>query len=202
MRIGVFGGTFDPIHVGHLVTAVNVRHALELDCVLLVVANDPWQKAALPVTPAPDRLAMVEAAVAEVEGIEASGMEIERGGVSYTADTLAELHRAHPGSELYVVLGSDAAAGLPTWERIDEVGALARLVVVTRPGPGDAVPPPGWDHLVVEVPRLEVSSTDLRARFADGRPLDWLVPEPAVHVIRQRGLYAEGQMSPPRSATP
>ena len=201
-RIGVFGGTFDPIHVGHLVTAVNVRHALGLDCVLLVVANDPWQKATLPVTPAHHRLAMVEAAVADVEGIQASGMEIERGGVSYTADTLAELHRDHPGAELYVILGSDAAAGLPSWERIDEVLALGRLVVVTRPGPGGTAPPPGWDHLVVEVPRLEVSSTDLRARFVDGRPLDWLVPEPAVHVIRQRNLYAEGQMSPSRSATP
>ncbi len=129
-------------------------------------------------------------------------MEIERGGVSYTADTLAELHRTHPGAELYLVLGSDAAAGLPTWERIDEARALAQLVVVTRPGAGDAAPPPGWDHCVVEVPRLEVSSTDLRARFVDGRPLDWLVPEPVVHVIRQRGLYAMGEMSPPRSATP
>lgn len=201
-RIGVFGGTFDPIHVGHLVTAVNVRHALALDCVLLVVANDPWQKATLPVTPAAHRLAMVEAAVVGVEGIRASSIEIERGGVSYTADTLADLHRAHPGAELYVILGSDAAASLATWERIDEVLAASRLVVVTRPGPDDAGPPPNWDHLVVEVPRLEVSSTDLRARFADGRPLDWLVPEPVVHVIRQRGLYAEGQMSPSRSATP
>ncbi|MDP9020549.1 MAG: nicotinate-nicotinamide nucleotide adenylyltransferase, partial [Actinomycetota bacterium] len=162
----------------------------------------PWQKAALPVTAAPHRLAMVEAAVVDVEGIEASGMEIERGGVSYTADTLAELQRDHPGAELYVILGSDAAAGLSTWERIDEVLDLASLVVVTRPGPGGAAPPPGWDHLVVEVPRLEVSSTDLRARFVDGRPLDWLVPEPVVHVIRRRGLYAEGQMSPSRSATP
>lgn len=201
-RIGVFGGTFDPIHVGHLVTAVNVRHALALDCVLLVVANDPWQKATLPVTPAPHRLAMVEAAVAGVDGIQASSIEIERGGVSYTADTLADLHRAHPGAELYVILGSDAAASLATWERIDEVLAAGRLVVVTRPGPDDAGPPPHGDHLVVEVPRLEVSSTDLRARFVDGRPLEWLVPEPVVHVIRQRGLYAEGQMSPSRSATP
>ncbi|HEV2766186.1 MAG TPA: nicotinate-nucleotide adenylyltransferase [Acidimicrobiales bacterium] len=201
-RMGVFGGTFDPIHVGHLVTAVNVRHALALDCVLLVVANDPWQKATLPVTPAAHRLAMVEAAVVGVEGIRASSIEIERGGVSYTADTLAELHRAHPGAELYVILGSDAAASLATWERIDEVLAASRLVVVTRPGPDDAGPPPRWDHLVVEVPRLEVSSTDLRARVVDGRPLDWLVPEPVVHVIRQRGLYAEGQMSPSRSATP
>jgi nicotinate-nucleotide adenylyltransferase len=193
-RIGIFGGTFDPIHVGHLVTAVNVRHDLDLDRVLLVVANDPWQKADLPVTPAPDRLAMVEAAVADVDGLEASDLEIAWGGVSYTADTLAAMRRLYPGAELYVILGSDAAALLPTWERVEEVRATATLVVVTRPGAGALAPPVGWDHRAVEVPRLEVSSTDLRARFVDGRPLDWLVTVPVVHVIRQRGLYAVDQM--------
>lgn len=193
-RIGVFGGTFDPIHVGHLVTAVNVRHALGLDRVLLVVANDPWQKADLPVTPALDRLAMVEAAVADADGIEASDLEIAWGGLSYTADTLATLRRLHPGAELYVILGSDAAARLPTWERVEEVRASATLVVVTRPGVDALSPPAGWDHRDVEVPRLEVSSTDLRRRCADGRPLDWLVSAPVVHVIRRRGLYAVDQM--------
>lgn len=202
-RIGLFGGTFDPIHVGHLVTAVNVRHELDLDRVLLVVANDPWQKAALPVTPAPDRLAMVEAAVGEVAGIEASALEIDRGGLSYTAETLEALHGRHPGAELCVILGSDAAAQLPTWERVDEVRALATLVVVTRPGADTLAPPPGWDHRLVEVPRLEVSSTDLRARIGDGRPLDWLVTDPVVRVIRERGLYAVAQMSrrPPKATS-
>lgn len=190
-RIGLFGGTFDPIHVGHLVTAVNVRHALVLDRVLLVVANDPWQKAALPVTPVGERLAMVEAAVADVAGLEASALEVDRGGPSYTADTLASLRRASPSAELFVILGSDAAAGLPSWERVDEVRSSATLVVVTRPGADALAPPPGWDHHQVEVPRLEVSSTDLRRRFVDGRPLDWLVTDPVVQVIRRRGLYAE-----------
>ncbi len=201
-RIAVFGGTFDPIHVGHLVTAVNVRHDLGLDRVLLMVANDPWQKAALPVSPAVHRLAMVEAAVADVEGIEASALEIDRGGRSYTADTLAELRRRHPGAELFVVLGSDAAAALETWERVEEVRALATLVVVTRPGAEALAPPAGWDHRVVEVPRLEVSSTDLRARVGDGRPLDWLVTERVVHLIRALGLYDVPYMSSERSATP
>ncbi len=201
-RIGVFGGTFDPIHVGHLVTAVNVRHDLGLDRVLLVVANDPWQKASLPVSPAVHRLAMVEAAVADVEGIEASALEIDRGGCSYTADTLAELRQRRPGAELFVVLGSDAAAVLETWERVEEVRAMATLVVVIRPGAEALVPPAGWDHRVVEVPRLEVSSTDLRARVGDGRPLDWLVTEPVVHLIRALGLYDLPDMSSERSATP
>jgi nicotinate-nucleotide adenylyltransferase len=190
--LGILGGTFDPPHVGHLVVAVNVRYALGLDEVLLVVANEPWQKAHLPVSPPTDRLAMVEAAVAGVDGVSASALEIERGGVSYTADTLAELSRQGPGVPLHVVLGSDAAAGLDTWERAEEVRASASIVVVTRPGAEQAPLPPGWSARHVEVPRLEVSSTDLRARAVDGRPLDWLVPAPVVALIRERGLYAAG----------
>ena len=188
-RIGLFGGTFDPPHVGHLVTAVNVRHALGLDRLLLVVANDPWQKGDQAVSPAADRLAMVEAAVQGVPGLEPSRLEIDRGGISYTADTLADLTTTDPSADIFLVLGSDAAAGLPTWDRVDEVRRLARLVVVTRPGAEAARPPEGWEHTVVEVPRLEVSSTDLRARVADGRPLDYLVPEAVVRVVRARGLY-------------
>jgi nicotinate-nucleotide adenylyltransferase len=188
-RIGVFGGTFDPIHVGHLVTAVNVRHALSLDRLLLVVANDPWQKSGTAVSPAEDRLAMVAAAVAGADGIEVCDLELRRGGPSYTADTLHELASRHPGAELHLVLGSDAASGLDTWARVEEVQALASLVVVTRPGAESLRPPPGWRHREVQVPRLEVSSTDLRARVADGRPLDWLVPAGAVTVIRDRRLY-------------
>lgn len=189
-RIGVFGGTFDPIHVGHLVVAVNVRHSVELDRLLLVVANRPWQKASREITPAEDRFAMVAAAVGEVAGLEASRIEIDRGGTSFTADTLGELQAARPAASLFLVLGSDAAAGISTWERVDEVQRLARLVVVARPGAEDEGPPAGWECERVVVPRLEVSSTDLRARFADGRPLDYLVTEPVIQVIRQRGLYA------------
>jgi nicotinate-nucleotide adenylyltransferase len=189
-RLGVFGGTFDPIHVGHLVTAVNVRHDLALDRMLLVVANDPWQKAGTAVSPAADRLAMVAAAVAEVPGLEASDMEIRRGGPSFTVDTLRDLRRLEPTAELFLVVGSDAAAGLDTWERGEELKGLATLVVVSRPGADAAVIPDGWTYQRLEVPRLEVSSTDLRARFADGRPLDWLVTPPVVRLIRERGLYA------------
>lgn len=192
-RIGVFGGTFDPIHLGHLVTAVNVRHELALERVLLVVANDPWQKAGTVGTRARDRLAMVEAAVAGVSGLEASAIEIERGGPSYTADTLGLLRERHPDAELFLVVGSDAAVGLPTWHRVDEVQALASLVVVSRPGAEGATPPHGWAHRELVVPRLEVSSTDLRARFADGRPLDYLVPVAVQQLIRERGLYAARQ---------
>jgi nicotinate-nucleotide adenylyltransferase len=134
-RLGIFGGTFDPPHVGHLVTAVNVRHDLELDRVLLVVNDQPWQKLGTrDISPAADRYAMVEAAVGSVEGLEASRVEIDRGGMSYTADTLRTLLDEEPGRELFVILGSDAAVGLPTWERADEVRKLATVVVVERPG--------------------------------------------------------------------
>jgi len=193
--LGVLGGTFDPIHVGHLVAAVNVRHALDLDLVLLVVANRPWQKEGTrPVTPAQDRLAVVRAAVGQVPGVEASDLEVVRSGISYTADTLAALHVAEPDADLVLVIGADVAAKLGTWERLDEVRARCRLAVVNRPGAPPPRVPAGWRAEVVEIPALEVSSTDLRARVADGRPLDYLVPEAAVREMRRRGLYAPERM--------
>jgi nicotinate-nucleotide adenylyltransferase len=192
-RIGILGGTFDPVHVGHLVAAVNARHDLGLDRVLLVVANEPWQKVgARAVTPAAERLALVEAAVGDVEGLEASGIEIERGGVSYTADTVAALAGLYPGCELFLVVGEDVAGSLQSWERIDEIRGRVTLVIVSRPGDFERPPPvlEGWRTEVVEIPALEISSTDLRERAATGRPLDYLVPEAAIHRLRERALYA------------
>lgn len=189
LRLGLFGGTFDPPHVGHLVTAVNVRHALGLDRVLLMVAHDPWQKTGdRAVTPSADRWAMVCAAVAGVEGLAADDTELRRGGPSYTADTLAALSQMYPGAELFTIVGDDAAAGFETWERPAEVARLSRLVVVDRPGEPVELPP-SFDWIRVEVPHLEVSSSDLRARAADGRPLDYLVPDEVLAVIAERGLY-------------
>ncbi len=192
-RIGIFGGTFDPIHVGHLVAAVNARQALGLDRVVLMVSNVPWQKAGTrAVSTAEDRLAMVEAAVGGVPGLEAGRLEIDRGGESYTADTLAQLHAESPGDALFLIVGWDVAGELDTWERSDELRRLATLVVVNRPG---VVRPrrldeEGWRVEEVPVPNLEISSTDLRARARDGRPLDYLIPRAAIRCIRDRGLYA------------
>ncbi len=191
-RLGILGGTFDPVHVGHLVAAVNARYELDLDRVLLVVANEPWQKVgSRPVTPAADRLALVQAAVEGVEGLEASAIEIERGGLSYTADTVAELQDRWPGVELHLIVGADAAAGLGSWERVEEVRSEVVLVVVNRPGTAISTAGllDGWVVRMVEVPALEISSTELRDRVASGRPLDFLVPMPAIRVIRERGLY-------------
>lgn len=192
MRIGLFGGTFDPPHVGHLVTAVNVRHALALDCVVLMVAGEPWQKVGhRSVTPAAHRLAMVHAAVDGVPGLVAGDLEVRRGGASYTADTLESLTHEHPAAQLFTIVGDDAAAGFETWQRFERVAELSTLVVVDRPGTESQLPGRHqWVH--VEVPHLEVSSTDLRARINDGRPLDYLVLPSVLTVIRQLGLYADG----------
>ena len=188
-RIGLFGGTFDPPHVGHLVTAVNVLHELELDLVVLMVANVPWQKeGSRRITLADHRLAMVEAAVAEVPGLIPGRIEIDRGGHSYTADTLETLGGQYPDASLFTIVGDDAASGLRTWTRYDEVVQSSSLVVVDRPG--DPVElPSDVDWIRVEVPRLQVSSTDLRARFVDGRPLTYLITQPVLDVIEERQLY-------------
>ncbi|MGD0343675.1 MAG: nicotinate-nucleotide adenylyltransferase [Acidimicrobiales bacterium] len=196
MRIGVFGGTFDPIHVGHLVAAVNARHTLGLDRVLFVVANEPWQKVGdRPVSPALDRLALVDAALGDVDGLEASRLEIDRGGPSYTIDTIEELRRLEPTADLYLIVGADVIAGLASWERLDDVRRETTMVVVNRPGSTPVLPGrdgrlTGWNAVAIEIPALEISSTDLRERAATGRPLDYLIPEGAVRMIKERGMYA------------
>ncbi len=193
LRIGLFGGTFDPPHVGHLVTAVNVRHALQLDVVVLMVANVPWQKqGSRAISPAADRLAMVHAAVADVDGLLASDLEIRRGGSSYTADTLAALSDMHPQAQLHTIVGDDAAAGITTWERYDEVVQRSVLVVVDRPGAPVQLPEQ-FQWVRVEMPRLEVSSTDLRSRVREGRPLDYLVTDPVLQIVRERSLYQDAE---------
>jgi nicotinate-nucleotide adenylyltransferase len=187
-RLGVFGGTFDPVHVAHVVVAAETRSALRLDRVLLVVAGDPWQKRGKVVAPARDRLMLVQAAVEGVDGVEASPVEVERDAPSVTADTLDAL--AGPHRELFLVLGADAVANMHTWRRLEDTRSLATIVIVERNGDVHAEPPgPGWKVERVPIPRLDVSSSDVRARLAEGRPVDGLVPAAVVHAIRARGLY-------------
>ena len=188
-RIGIFGGTFDPVHVAHIVGAVEARRALALDRVILVPAGDPWQKRGSVAVPAADRLAMVEAAVEGIEGLEVSPLEVERAGPSYTYQTLEAL--AAPDRQLFLIVGADVAATLGSWVGIERLPALATLVVIDRAGdrPADDGVPAGWRCERVPIPRLDVSSTDLRARAARAWPLDGLVPPGAVRVIAERGLY-------------
>jgi nicotinate-nucleotide adenylyltransferase len=185
-RIGVLGGTFDPVHVGHLMDAVAARHQLELDRVLIVVARDPWQKRDRVIAPAEVRYEMLVAALDGTDGLEASRLELDRDGPTYTIDTIEAL--ASPDRELFLVIGSDVAVGLPTWHRVDDLRELVTLAVVDRDD--DPFPdPPGWRVVHVSVPRLELSSTELRRRVAAGEPIDFLVPTPAARILYAEGLY-------------
>jgi nicotinate-nucleotide adenylyltransferase len=192
VRIGILGGTFDPPHVGHVVAAAEALWKLELDHVLLMTANIPWQKVgARAVTPAADRLAMVTLIAEGMTDVVVSTLELDRGGQSYTADTVAEVQAQHPDAELFVIVGSDVAAQLGTWKKKDELRAGATIVVYDRPGSAGACPPAGWNHLRIEVPQLDVSSTDIRRRRAEGRPIDGLVPPAVLHYINDRSLYLD-----------
>lgn len=165
---------------------------MSLDRVLFVISNEPWQKVGIrAISPVEDRVAMVEAAIAGRPEFEISMVEIERGGPSYTVDTLTELGKRAPGAELVLIVGSDAAAGIPTWERAEELGGLATLAVVGRPG-APPVQLPGTELVQVTIPSLALSSTELRARVAAGQPIDWLVPDATRAVIAERGLYRDG----------
>jgi len=193
-RVGILGGTFDPVHVGHLVAATWARDALALDRVLLVVANDPWQKSARRrLTAAEDRLAVVAAAVEGVAGLEASRMEIDRGGPSYTIDTVRALIDLEPTTCLHLLVGADVASELDTWHDAATLASLIRLVVVDRAGVAPTPDPPGWrvDHL--RIPAIDVSSSELRDRLAAGSSVDFLIPTPAIRCISRLGLYAGGR---------
>lgn len=188
----MFGGTFDPPHIGHLVAALYSFEAISLDRLLFVVNNIPWQKVgSRPVTAAEDRFRMVEAAIAGHDGFEASRVELELGGTSSTVRTLTELRRRHPDSDLHLVLGADAAAGIPTWIDAGRLPGLCRLVVLERPGVTGEVPP-GFVVDRVAMPLLSVSSTELRERLGAGLRVDWLVPEAVQAVITELGLYGSG----------
>jgi nicotinate-nucleotide adenylyltransferase len=187
-RLGLLGGTFDPVHIAHLVAATAARDQLRLDRVLVVVAGDPWQKRGRVDAPADARFEMVAAAIEGVDRLEASRIEIDRKGPTYTVDTVETLLAAGE-CELFLIVGSDVAGSLHTWHRADALQAAVTLAVVDREDAAPSIPPAGWNCARVHMPRLDVSSTDLRRRIAAGESVDFLVPLPAARLIRQRGLY-------------
>ena len=193
-KIGVMGGTFDPIHHGHLVAASEVADRFGLDEVVFVPTGQPWQKAEREVSRAEDRYLMTVVATASNPRFSVSRVDIDRNGPTYTADTLADLHAAQPDAELYFITGADALAQILSWRRVDELFALAHFVGVTRPGYelGDDHLPEGAVSLV-EVPAMAISSTDCRRRVADGRPVWYLVPDGVVQYISKRRLYQADQ---------
>ena len=191
-RLGILGGTFDPVHVAHLAAAAAARTQLALNRVLVVVAGDPWQKRGRVCAPAEARFEMVAAAIDGVEGLEASRLEIDRTGPTYTIDTVEALRRESPGCELFLIVGSDVAASVETWHRADALRAAVTLAIVDREDVATSTPPPNWRCLRVRMPRLDVSSTEIRRRIAAGESVDFLVPPPAARVLRARGLYTGG----------
>ncbi len=192
-RIGLFGGTFDPIHQGHVEVADTVRTVLDLDRMLVVVANHPWQKQDRPVTPAEDRFAMVVAALADHPGLEPSRLELDRGGPSYTIDTVRHLLDDEPGAELFVVVGADVVAALDTWHEHGQLRERVALAVVDRPGVDQVRPPAGWRSVRVAVSPVDVSSTELRTILESGGSVAGLVPEAVIRCMSERGLYAKGR---------
>ena len=203
-RIGILGGTFDPIHNGHLAIAEAARGCLVLDRVIFIPAGRPWLKARSvgQVTDADHRLAMVRLAIAECPHFEASAMEVERPGLTYTVDTLAELRSREGGSPgqtaMYLILGMDSVRELRRWHEPQRLFEMCVVVAVSRPDTDDITPsgfeqdfPTAADRFrLLRGPLLDISATDVRNRVAEGRPIDDRVPAPVERYIRDHGLYA------------
>ena len=203
-RLGVMGGTFDPVHTGHLAAAEYARACLDLDEVVFVPAGRPWLKDGEVISPAEDRLAMVEAAVGSSPSFSVSRVDIERPGPTYTVDTLADLARVRGAdAELYLLLGTDALTELHRWREPSRVLAMATVVGIGRPGAGgpdlgnlEAVSP-GASGLVVLTagPGIDVSGSDIRRRVAAGQSIRHLVPEAVEEYIRRHGLYSRMEVA-------
>jgi nicotinate-nucleotide adenylyltransferase len=192
-RIGVMGGTFDPIHHGHLVAASEVAHIFALDEVVFVPTGRPWQKDSRQVSAAEDRYLMTVIATASNPGFSVSRIDIDRPGPTYTIDTLRDLRAERGGgAQLFFITGADALSRMMSWQDVDELFTLAHFVGCTRPGhqlTGDGLPGDGVS--LVEIPALSISSTECRDRVASGEPIWYLVPDGIVQYIAKRGLYRD-----------
>ena len=189
-RLGVMGGTFDPIHNGHLVAASEVAAALSLDQVVFVPTGDPWQKKA--VTGGEHRYLMTVIATAANPRFMVSRVDIDRDKPTYTVDTLNDLKAKHPDAELFFITGSDALAQILAWHEVEKLWELAHFVAVSRPGHALEIPDvPAGTFTSVEVPALSISSTDCRNRVANGEPIWYLVPDGVVQYIGKHELYRE-----------
>ena len=198
MNIGVIGGTFDPIHIGHLVVAEEARTGLNLAEVLFVPAGQPWLKPNSRLSAAEHRVEMVRLAIADEPSFKLSTMEIERPGPSYTVDTMAELgNQIGAGDKLFFILGWDNLIQLPQWHEPSRLVKLCRLVPVPRVGHPSpdldsleaAVPGLSQSIIMLDTPQIEISSSEIRDRVARGLSIHQLVPEPVERYIKQHGLY-------------
>jgi nicotinate-nucleotide adenylyltransferase len=189
-RIGIMGGTFDPIHNGHLVAASEVQSRFELDEVVFVPTGQPYQKNVVGVSAAEDRYLMTVIATASNPRFSVSRVDIDRGGPTYTIDTLRELHEIYPDAELYFITGADALEQILSWHQVNDMFDAAHFIGVTRPGYQlDDQHLPNGAVSLVEVPAMAISSTSCRQRVAAGLPVWYLVPDGVVQYISKRGLY-------------
>ena len=190
LRLGVMGGTFDPIHHGHLVAASEVAAALNLDEVIFVPTGEPWQKS--DVTASEHRYLMTVIATASNPRFKVSRVDIDRAGPTYTVDTLGDIQAAYPGAELFFISGADAIAQILTWKEIDQLWDLAQFVAVSRPGHRLKIPnAPAGAISTLEIPALAISSTDIRARVEAEKPVWYLVPDGVVQYIAKHELYRQ-----------
>jgi nicotinate-nucleotide adenylyltransferase len=185
--VGLFGGSFDPVHHGHLLVARAALESLELEEVRFLPAAEQPFKAGRHAAPAADRVAMLRAAIEGAPGFAIEMAEVDRGGPSYTVDTLRMLKEREPGRSFILLLGADAAADLPRWREAEEVLKLARVALFARPG--YPIPDAPWVSAVVPAPALDISATGLRQRVAAGRPIRYYVPDAVATMVAQRGLY-------------
>jgi nicotinate-nucleotide adenylyltransferase len=191
-RIGVMGGTFDPVHHGHLVAASEVASRFALDEVVFVPTGEPWQKSSREVSPAEDRYLMTVIATASNPRFTVSRVDIDRKGPTYTVDTLTDIHDAYPDSQLFFITGADALEQILSWHEVDRLFEYAHFIGVTRPGYRlDGEHLPRGAVTLVEVPAMAISSTDCRARVASGEPVWYLVPDGVVQYISKRHLYRD-----------
>ena len=193
MRIGVMGGTFDPIHHGHLVAASEAAHRFALDEVVFVPTGQPWQKAGRQISPAEDRYLMTVIATASNPRFTVSRVDIDRAGPTYTIDTLRDLREVYPDAELFFITGADALSSIMSWHDWDKMFELAEFVGVTRPGyelTEDMLPQDIQERVhLLDIPAMAISSTDCRERASQGRPVWYLVPDGVVQYIAKHGLY-------------
>jgi len=190
-KLGIFGGTFDPPHIGHLIVARDVLDALGLDRLLFMPARVPPHKRDRTITSADLRLAMLRVAVEGDPALEVSDLELAREGASYSVETLRRLREERPDDELFFIIGADQYAELHTWREPEEIARLARLVVIPRGDvePGDVAPELEPEHDVVEVTRIALSSTEVRERVRQGRSIRYIVPDGVRAVVEAQALY-------------
>ncbi len=184
-RLGLFGGTFDPPHIGHLLVAQDVVEHLALDRLLFIPAGFPPHKTGKVISPAPLRVEMVQALTSGSEVFRVSEVELSRVGPSYSVDTLRYFKDLHPDADIFFILGADQAAAFDTWQSPDEVASLATLVVMAREG----LEVPQGTFTAVPVTRVDISATDIRDRIRDGRTIQYLVPDSVRQIIEKHRLY-------------